>query len=384
LGGEDFDNVILDHLTEEFQRKEGIDLAPDGLARLREAAEKAKMDLDASSQTEISLPYLAVCPSKGPIHFDMTLTKETFENLVLPLLKRTGGPCEKALQDAGVNRKELGQVLLVGGMTRTPCVQKYVKNLFGREPSKAVNPDEVVARGAALQAGVLGGSVKDVVLVDVTPLSLGSEDHQGAFVRIINRNTPIPARVSKNFTTVEDFQPAVTFKVLQGEREMGKDNKLLGQFTLGGLPPCKRGVPQIEVTFDIDANGIVTCTAKDKGTGNSRDIQVESSGGLSSADVEQMIKEAEEFAEQDKQAKQMAETINKAETLCRSAEDNIKEYSEKLGEKLIGEVNDAIKEVRKCLDQGSDLKMEDFEEKMKVLETKVGEIGSAIYSDKKE
>eukprot|EP00463_Aulacantha_scolymantha_P003753 TRINITY_DN4656_c0_g1_i1.p1 TRINITY_DN4656_c0_g1~~TRINITY_DN4656_c0_g1_i1.p1 ORF type:complete len:270 (+),score=44.28 TRINITY_DN4656_c0_g1_i1:470-1279(+) len=244
LGGEDFDNTILDYLKEEFKRKENVDLAPDALSRLREAAEKAKMDLDSTSQTDISLPYIALCPTKGPIHFDITLKRDTFDNLVKPLLKRTGNPCDKALSDANVKKNDLTQVLLVGGMTRTPCVQKYVKNLFGREPSKAVNPDEVVARGAALQAGVLGGSVKDVVLVDVTPLSLGTQDHQGAFVRIINRNTSIPARASKNFTTVQDFQSSVNFKVLQGEREMGKDNKLLGEFVLAGLPPCKRGVPQ--------------------------------------------------------------------------------------------------------------------------------------------
>jgi molecular chaperone DnaK len=324
LGGEDFDKRIMDYVADEFQKEQGIDLRSDRLAlqRLREAAEKAKIELSSTLETSINLPFITA-DQNGPKHLDVKLSRAKFETLVDDLVQRTVGPCKEALKDAGMDVNKVNEVVLVGGMTRMPKVQAVVKQFFGKEPHQGVNPDEVVAVGAAIQAGVLQGDIKDVLLLDVTPLSLGIETLGGVFTRLIERNTTIPARKSQVFSTAEDNQQAVTIRVFQGEREMAADNKLLGQFDLVGIPPAPRGVPQIEVTFDIDANGIVNVSAKDKGTGKEQQIRIQASGGLSEAEIERMVKEAEAHAEEDKRRRAVVEARNRAEQLIHTTEKSL-------------------------------------------------------------
>ena len=326
LGGEDFDMVLVSYLADEFKKEQGIDLRSDKLAlqRLKEASEKAKIELSSAPQTEINLPFITADAS-GPKHLTMKLTRAKLESLVETLINRTKGPCEKALKDAGLKAAEVDEVVLVGGMTRMPKVQEVVKQLFGKEPHKGVNPDEVVAVGAAIQGGVLKGEVKDVLLLDVTPLSLGIETLGGVFTRLIDRNTTIPTKKGQTFSTAEDGQNAVTIRVFQGEREMAADNKMLGQFDLLGIPPAPRGVPQIEVTFDIDANGIVHVSAKDKATGKEQSIRIQASGGLSDADIDKMVKDAEAHAAEDKQRRELVELRNQAEALIHGTEKSLAE-----------------------------------------------------------
>ena len=381
LGGEDFDLRIVDYFADEFKKEAGIDLRKDRLAlqRLREAAEKAKVELSSTTQTEVNLPFITADAS-GPKHLAMKFSRAKLEALVEDLIDRTLGPCTTALKDAGLAAAEIDEVVLVGGMIRMPMVHDKVKEFFGREPHKGVNPDEVVAMGAAIQAGVLQGDVKDVVLLDVTPLSLGIETLGGVFTRLIDRNTTIPTRKSETFSTADDNQPAVTVRVFQGEREMAGDNKMLGEFSLEGIPPAPRGVPQIEVTFDIDANGIVNVSARDKATGKEQKIRIQASGGLSDADIQRMVTDAEEHAAEDQKRKAQIEARNRAEALAHSAEKSLQEHGDKVSEEDRKAVEVAIADVRTALaDETTD--EEALAPKVQALATASMKIGEAAYRE---
>ena len=382
LGGEDFDQVIVEYLADEFKKKENMDLRSDKLAlqRLKEAAEKAKIELSSSQQTEVNLPFITARMEGGsstPLHLVETLTRSKLEQLVGDLIKRTLEPCKKALKDAGMEKGGIDEVILVGGMTRMPKVREVVEEFFGKKPHVGVNPDEVVAMGAAIQAGVLQGDVKDVLLLDVTPLSLGIETLGGVFTRMIDRNTTIPTKKSQVYSTAEDNQQAVTIRVFQGEREMAADNKLLGQFDLVGLPPAPRGVPQIEVVFDIDANGIVNVSAKDKGTGKEQQIRIQASGGLSDADIDQMVQDAEKFADEDKKRKEAAEAKNNADSLVHATEKQLEEHGDKIDAGLKGEIEAAIAETKTAIEGGD---VEAIKSKAQALTDLAMKMGQQIYS----
>lgn len=382
LGGEDFDMRLVGYLADEFQKEQGINLRNDKLAlqRLKEAAEKAKIELSSTTQTEINLPFITA-DQTGPKHLTMKLTRAKFEALVDDLVQKTVEPCRKALKDAGVTAGEIGEVVLVGGMSRMPKVQEIVKQLFGKEPHKGVNPDEVVAIGAAIQAGVLQGDVKDVLLLDVTPLSLGIETLGGVFTRIIDRNTTIPTKKSQVFSTAEDNQNAVTIRVFQGEREMAADNKMLGQFDLMGIPPAPRGMPQIEVTFDIDANGIVNVSAKDKATAKEQQIRIQASGGLSEADIEKMVKDAEANAEADKKRREAVTAKNEADGLVHSTEKALAEHGSKVAETERRAIEDAVSDLKEAL-KGDDA--EAIKAKTQTLAQASMKLGEAMYKQQAE
>jgi molecular chaperone DnaK len=377
LGGEDFDAKIVDSLADGFKKDEGIDLRSDRLAlqRLKEAAEKAKIELSSAQATEVNLPFITA-DQNGPKHLVKTITRADLEKLVGDLVARTMEPCRKALKDAGLDKDKIDEVVLVGGMTRMPLVREEVKKFFGKEPHTGVNPDEVVAMGAAIQAGVLQGDVKDVLLLDVTPLSLGIETLGGVFTRMIDRNTTIPTKKSQVYSTAEDNQGAVTIRVFQGEREMAADNKALGQFDLVGIPPAPRGVPQIEVTFDIDANGIVNVSAKDKGTGKEQQIRIQASGGLSDNDIEQMVKDAEKFADDDKKRRAKAEARNQADSLVHSTEKQLAEHGDKVDAATKGSIETAVAALKSVLDSDD---VDDINAKTQALAQEAMKLGEAIY-----
>jgi len=382
LGGEDFDDAIVDYLVSEFKKDSGIDLKTDKLAlqRLKEAAEKAKIELSSATQTEINLPFITA-DKTGPKHINLKFTRAKLEALVESLVERTLEPCKTALKDSGFSAAEINEVVLVGGMTRMPKIVETVKNFFGKDPNKSVNPDEVVAMGAAIQAGVLQGDVKDVLLLDVTPLSLGIETLGGVSTKLIDKNTTIPTKKSQVFSTAEDNQPAVSIRVLQGEREMASDNKILGNFELVGIAPAPRGVPQIEVTFDIDANGIVNVSAKDKGTGKEQKIQIQASGGLSEEEIQKMVKDAEANKESDKKKRESVDSRNQADTIIHSTEKNLKEHGSKISEAEKKAIETAISDLRNAL-KGTDT--EEVKKKTQSLIQASMKLGEAVYKSQQK
>ena len=382
LGGEDFDDAIVDYLISEFKKDSGIDLKTDKLAlqRLKEAAEKAKIELSAATQTEINLPFITA-DKTGPKHINLKFTRAKLEALVESLIERTLEPCKTALKDSGFSAAEINEIVLVGGMTRMPKIVETVKNFFGKEPNKSVNPDEVVAMGAAIQAGVLQGDVKDVLLLDVTPLSLGIETLGGVSTKLIDKNTTIPTKKSQVFSTAEDNQPAVSIRVLQGEREMAADNKILGNFELVGIAPAPRGIPQIEVTFDIDANGIVNVSAKDKGTGKEQKIQIQASGGLSEEEINKMVKDAEANKETDKKKRDSVDSRNQADTIIHSTEKNLKEHGSKISETEKKAIETAISDLRNSL-KGTDT--EEVKKKTQALIQASMKLGEAVYKSQQK